>query len=86
MSGQIVELLLRGEDNYSRPFYSPAPGDHTTNNDGVYRISGVPPGRYLVKVGVGLRPRLLWSQQKDAVYYPETFHPDAAEEVQGYGY
>jgi hypothetical protein len=52
VKGQTVELLLRGDDNYSRPFYSSAPGDHTTNDEGVYRISGVPPGRYIVKVGI----------------------------------
>ncbi len=78
VKGQTVEMILRGETHYSRPFYSSAPGDHTTNDDGVYRISGVPPGRYIVKVGIGYGLALERSK-KSAVYYPETFHPSADE-------
>ena len=79
VKGERVELILRGEDNYSRPFYSSAPGDHTTNDEGVYHISGVPPGRYIVKVGIayGLTPYA--RSEKSHVYYPETFHPSADE-------
>jgi len=78
VKGQTVELILRGEDNYSRSFYSSAPGDHTTNDDGIYRISGVPPGRYVVKVGIayGLTG---YKRDKNRVYYPEAFHPSADE-------
>ena len=43
VKGQTVELILCGADNYSRPFYSSARGEHTTNDEGAYRISGVPP-------------------------------------------
>ena len=79
VKGQTVELILRGEDNYSRPFYSSAPGDHKTNDEGVYRISAVPPGRYIVKVGTayGLTPHR--RSEKSHVHYPETFHPSADE-------
>jgi hypothetical protein len=76
---QTVELLIQGEGNYSRPFYSPAPGDHTTNDEGGYRISGVPPGRYLAKVGTAYGLTTFGPDQKGSVYYPETFHPDADE-------
>jgi hypothetical protein len=79
VKGQTVELILRGEDNYSRPFYSSAPGDHTTNDEGVYRISGVPPGRYIVKVGVAYGLTAYGRSEKGHVYYPETFHPSADE-------
>ena len=79
VKGQTVQLILRGEDNYSRPFYSPEPGDHTTNDEGVYRISGVPPGRYIVKVGIAYGLTAYGPSQKGDVYYPETFHPDADE-------
>ncbi len=41
VKGQMVELILRGENNYSRSFYSSGPGDHQTNDEGVYHISGV---------------------------------------------
>lgn len=79
VKGQTVELILRGEDNYSRPFYSSAPGDHTTNDEGVYRISGVPPGRYIVKVGTAYGLAANGRSEKSHVYYPETFHPSTDE-------
>jgi hypothetical protein len=79
VKGQTVEFIMRGEDNYSRPFYSPVPGDNTTNDEGVYHISGVPPGRYLVKVGIAYGLTGYGPRQKDDVYYAETFHPDVDE-------
>jgi hypothetical protein len=79
VKGQTVELILRGEDNYSRPFYSSEPGDHTTNDEGVYRISGVPPGRYIVKVGIAYGLTAYGRSEKGHVYYPETFYPSADE-------
>ena len=79
VKGQKVEVILRGEDNYSRPFYSSAPDDHTTNDEGVYRISGVPPGRYIVKVGIAYGLTAYGPSGKSQVYYPETFHPSADE-------
>lgn len=79
VKGQTVELILRGEDNYSRPFYSSTPGDHTTNNEGIYRISGVPPGRYIVKVGIAYGLGAYRRRETSRVYYPETFHPSADE-------
>src|SRR5688572_19418041 len=79
VKGQIVELILRGEDNYTRSFHSSARGDHTTNDEGVYRISGVPPGRYIVKVGIAYGLAATRRSDKSQVYYPETFHPSADE-------
>jgi len=79
VKGQTVELIIRGEDNYSRPFPSSEPGERTTNDEGIYRISGVPPGRYIVKVGVAYGLVAYGPSQKDHVYYPETFHPDSDE-------
>ena len=79
VKGQTVELLLRGEDNYSRPFNSSEPDDHRTNDEGVYRISGVPPGRYILKVGTAYGLAAYRRGEKSNVYYPETFHPNADE-------
>ena len=77
--GQPVELIFRGENNYSRRFYSSAPANHTTDDDGVYRISGVPPGRYIVKVGIAYGLTDIGPSRKSNVYYRETFHPSADE-------
>jgi len=79
VKGQEVELILRGEDNYLRPFSSSVSGDHITNDEGVYRISGVPPGRYFVKVGTAYGLTAYGASDKSRVYYPETFHPSADE-------
>jgi len=79
VKGQEVELILRGEDNYLRPFSSSVSGDHITNDEGVYRISGVPPGRYFVKVGTAYGLTAYGTSDKSRVYYPETFHPSADE-------
>jgi hypothetical protein len=80
VKGQTVLLLVRGENNYSRPFYSEVDGDHITNDEGVYRISGVPPGRYLVKVGIDYGVAEGGPGRQGAIYYPQTFHPDVIEE------
>ena len=77
VKGQTVELILRGPDYYSRPFYSSALGDHTTNDEGLYHISGVPPGRYIVKVGIAYGLASYARSEKNRVYYPETFYPRA---------
>jgi hypothetical protein len=79
VKGQTVELILRGEDNYSRQFYSSTPGDHTTNDEGIFRISGVPPGRYIAKVGIAYGLGAYRRPETNRVYYPETFHPNADE-------
>ena len=79
VKGQIVELILRGEGNYSRPFHSSVAGDHKTDDQGVYRISGIPPGRYILKVGKAYGLTAYGRSEKNDVYYPETFHPSAAE-------
>ena len=79
VKGQTVELILRGENNYLRPFYSSTPGEQTTNDEGIYHISAVPPGRYIVKVGVDYGLAGSGSSQNGEVYYPETFHPDVDE-------
>lgn len=78
--GQTVELIARSRDNgYSRPFHPSEPGEQSTNDDGVYRISGVPPGRYIVKVGVAYGLAAYRSSEAGQLYYPEVFHPNADE-------
>jgi hypothetical protein len=75
VSGQTVELIPLGDNSYSRPYYSFVPGEHITNDEGLYHISGVPPGRYIVKVGIayGLTSH---GPAVTGDAYSETFHPD----------
>ncbi|HXI92288.1 MAG TPA: carboxypeptidase-like regulatory domain-containing protein [Blastocatellia bacterium] len=51
----------------------------STDDRGVYRLFGVPPGRYIVSVGVdtnGPNARI----NAGNTYYPLTYHPDVTEE------
>ena len=79
--GEGVTLNKIGEQGYMRPFY---PSNHRINEipmtdyRGEYRVIGVPPGHYLVSVGVpyGLtRPR---SEKGDS--YKQTFHPGVTDQ------
>jgi hypothetical protein len=48
-----------------------------TDDRGVYRIYGVPPGRYKVSVGTGSSYGRL---NQGLTYYPQTYHPGVTEE------
>ena len=50
-----------------------------TDDRGVYRIYGIPPGRYLVSVGVPLDKGYLRMGQGN-IYYPITYHPNVTDE------
>jgi len=61
-----------------RPVYDSR--DHMTDDRGVYRIFGLPPGRYRVAVGrAGEAGAVSYSRRK---LFRRTFHPDAVEEAQ----
>ncbi|HEX4946214.1 MAG TPA: carboxypeptidase regulatory-like domain-containing protein, partial [Blastocatellia bacterium] len=49
-----------------------------TDDRGVYRLFGLPPGRYLVSVGVDVRGGHI-SQGNVRGYYPLTYYPNVAE-------
>jgi hypothetical protein len=75
-------LLSRLEkDRQSSPSsgYGPSLDMYMTDDRGVYRIFGLPVGRYLVSVGfppsAGPVPF-----SSDGTFYPQTFHPKAANE------
>jgi hypothetical protein len=50
-----------------------------TDDRGVYRIFGLPEGRYLVSVGIS-RGNGPIAAGSNPTYYPQTFHPDATKE------
>jgi protocatechuate 3,4-dioxygenase beta subunit len=74
----LTVLTARGWWSYSKP-YSNDYEMMTTDDRGVYRIYGLPPGRYKVSVGEGggsSYRRLDYGKN----YYPHTYHPDVREE------
>jgi protocatechuate 3,4-dioxygenase beta subunit len=73
----LTILTARGWWSYSRAYFNYEM--MTTDDRGVYRIYGLPPGRYKVSVGEGggsSYQRLDYGQN----YYPLTYHPDVREE------
>ncbi|HEY7182770.1 MAG TPA: hypothetical protein VIC84_15175 [Blastocatellia bacterium] len=81
LSGQMIELTRVDADGkpQPRPFNHPSP--RMTNHEGVYRITRVPDGRYLVSSGVSQSERLGTPIPRD-VYYRQTFHPNASDPSQ----
>jgi hypothetical protein len=59
------------------PMHRMMPSVSQTDDRGVYRIFGLPPGRY--KVSVGLRADQLHLGSVRRAYYKQTFHPSAAD-------
>jgi protocatechuate 3,4-dioxygenase beta subunit len=63
------------------PFFSTNEEMNATDDRGVYRLFGLPPGRYLVSVGVDVRGGQI-SQGNVRGFYPLTYFPSVAEEAQ----
>jgi len=59
--GRQVEISFSGD-----------PSMYTTDDRGVYRLFGVPPGRYIVSVGIN---------NSGNTFYPQTFHPGVTDEA-----
>jgi len=53
---------------------------YRTDDRGVYRIYGLPPGKYKVSVGVPVRANA-FTMRTSRTYIPETFHPDTNDEA-----
>jgi len=78
---EMVTLILLDSNGQKRPLYpfTLVPQyDFATDDRGIYRIFGLPPGRYLVSAGKGT------DQDADWVgglrYHPRTFYPGIADE------
>jgi hypothetical protein len=74
-----VRLFAVVEQGRKVPIYLPYGFMFSTDDRGVYRLFGVPPGRYIVCVGVdtsGPNARI----NAGNTYYPLTYHPDVTEE------
>lgn len=74
-----VALYQRDEKNQSHPVYSPNFFMFETDDRGLYRLYGLPPGRYLVSVGVEMKGDMVRVGFGHS-FYERTFHPDTTDE------
>jgi hypothetical protein len=71
---ELLTIVPEGQDNRNRQMSSPVfAGGFQTDDRGVYRIYGIPAGRYKIFVGAADEERF-WR-----IAYKQTFYPDAAE-------
>src|SRR5262249_52908137 len=73
---EFVELIKIGEDGQPQSASFNHAGIRVTNDEGVYRITGVPEGRYLVRTSIPFGNRI------NRPYYPKTFHPGVTDQAQ----
>lgn len=79
---QSVELTrLNEKGKPERLFLGPNGMFYSTDDRGIYRLYGLPAGRYLVSVGFEQRPNSI-TMTMDRVFYPQTYYPDANSEAQ----
>jgi hypothetical protein len=78
---EFIELIKLGEDGKPQPSPFNHPGLKITDERGVYRITGLPDGRYLVSVGVSEEENASRPQYRTSPY-PKTFHPGGADQSQ----
>jgi protocatechuate 3,4-dioxygenase beta subunit len=79
--GEAVTLSNIGEQGYMRSFYPyNYQGNESlvTDDRGEYRVIGVPPGHYLVSVGIPYG--LTRTQGKRGDIYKQTFHPGVTDQ------
>ena len=72
-----INLTMAVENGRSQPFNGGNRFGYETDDRGVYRIYGLPAGRYLISAGGGDRPGV-----SRRIRYPRTYYPDAPEEAQ----
>jgi hypothetical protein len=72
-----INLTMVDANGRPQPFNPGNRFSYETDDRGVYRIYGLPAGRYLVSVGVGDRPGV-----SRRVRYPQTYYPDVTEQEQ----
>jgi hypothetical protein len=79
--GKRVMLSKLQEDRppHISSAYGPSLDMYLTDDRGVYRLYGLPVGRYLVSVGIPYSSGAVAVASNEA-FYPQTFHPKAANE------
>jgi hypothetical protein len=72
-----IVLATTTENGRAQPFNGGNRLGFETDDRGVYRIYGLPAGRYILSAGGGDRPGV-----SRRIRYPRTFYPDAVEQAQ----
>jgi hypothetical protein len=72
-----INLAKAVQNGQAQPFNGGNRFGFETDDRGVYRIYGLPAGRYILSAGGGDRPG-----QSRRIRYPRTFYPDAVEQAQ----
>jgi protocatechuate 3,4-dioxygenase beta subunit len=67
------------EQKVQRTVY--ATGSAQTDDRGIYRVFGLPPGRYKVAVGRSDDERNITYNQSRNIFYKQVFHPDATDQT-----
>ena len=77
---EYVSLMKLNEQGKPQPYSHPAGVfGFSTDDRGVYRVFGLPAGRYLVSVGFTQRENSIMLTTRRA-FYAQTFHPDTTNE------
>lgn len=74
----LSRLNAQGKPDSQWP--RPNGGMYSTDDRGIYRLYGLPAGRYLVSIGFAQVPNSLMMTSL-RVFYPKTYHPDVIEEA-----
>lgn len=75
-----IALMRVDENGRTQSYYSANYAIFSTDDRGVYRIYGLPPGRYKVSAGVETGRNIPRMGQGNT-YYARTFHPGTADEA-----
>jgi protocatechuate 3,4-dioxygenase beta subunit len=81
LADERVTLSKLDKNNQPRPanFYGRNFTMIMTDDRGVYRLYGVPEGRYLISVGITQSVGMI-ARRGGGAFYPRTYYPDAANE------
>jgi hypothetical protein len=78
-----VRLLAVNEQSRQVPInvLSGIPNMYLTDDRGIYRLFGVPPGRYILSVGVNTSGPTIRAGSSASNFYPLTYHPGVTDEA-----
>jgi hypothetical protein len=74
---ELIIVMALSEAGHPRPFYSNQQ-IMRTDDQGVYRVYGIPPGHYTISIGEGGGSPYRRLDQGQT-YYPHTYHPGVSE-------